>query len=219
MAFGHGLARAWFIRDSCSPFGTIRQRHAIYVGAVLRDHVLWKSMSDKLLTFCEQVPDVFIAYILLTRYDTYPEMFDYEIGMGGQNKYRSRDESDNRLSWAKYGNWINRHLRDVYPINILRNEFLERVIEGTTLRKWILADPRRGAVEPLTKDVTVWRPDCTHLPELRRRLFVANLLHWHGFYYRRDGSRIYEPNDRLPDEVPAMFDTPDEFFGDIPITR
>lgn len=218
-AFGHAQAKALLARDSvCIPDPT-RRRDTLYVGAVLREPRDWPSMSDRLLALCATVPAVDNAYILLTRYDIYPEVFDCDIGMAGQDRFRSRDEFHNRFSWARYGAWFSNRLRDVYPINIMPKAFYERPIEGMTLARWIAAEPRRGELAPLTPELTVWRPDWTNLPELRRRLFRANLLHWHGFYLRPDGSLMYQPNDRLPEQVPAMFDTPDEFFGGIPITR
>lgn len=214
-------SKARLVCEAGSSFEPMPRRVTFFVGVTIREPGEWWATSKRLIEMCRTVPDVHHAYVLLARQDSYPEQFDFEFGMVTQDKYRSREESENRLSWTRYGAWVNRHLRDVYPINIMPKAFYERPIEGMTLARWIAAEPRRGELAPLTPELTVWRPDWTNLPELRRRLFRANLLHWHGFYEHVRGC---PPGPgaidvRVPHEIPAMFDTPDEFFGDIPITR
>jgi hypothetical protein len=53
-------------------------------------------------------------------------------------------------------------LRDIYPINILYDAHLERVLSfdigSITLEKWMRADPLHGTLEPLTgtDPATLW---------------------------------------------------------------
>jgi hypothetical protein len=211
------------LRESGGLFEPMRWRHTFFAGIVVEEPSVWADVTGRMLALCATVPDGDNAYILLTRQESNPESFDCETGLDlMRDTFRSLDEITNRQTWTWCGAWLNKHLRDVYPVNILRNEFLLRTIEGVSLSAWVGSNPRRGTLEPLTSGLTIWRPDLRNLPELRKRLFAAGLLHWHGHYPHKRGYRKpnpLSPEPPLPDEVPAMFDTPDEFFGEIPITR
>jgi hypothetical protein len=73
-------------------------------------------------------------------------------------------ENTNISKWFHiYGDPEDYHhgdLRDIYPLNFLSKEHLERSIDGHNLKIWIESSPDHGTLKPLTNTIWSW-----HVPE------------------------------------------------------
>lgn len=76
-------------------------------------------------------------------------------------------------------------LRDIYTDNYLREQHLRAPVgrSGLDLRRWIEADPAaRGALEPITDEITAWRPPTERIPMIREELFRnGRVFYWKFF--------------------------------------
>lgn len=164
-----------------------------------------QAVVDELMRFAALAMDEY-GYIAWMRRGAMPFAFDMGMGFGGEGRFRSRDESWNRYTWTSFGRWTHRLLRDTYPINFLGRSYLDLPIEGTTLEKWILADPDRGTLEPFNGRVWVWKPVIEQIPYIREPLFRAGLLHWWQMFSVNDYTQLQVKEPFTPpDETPEMF--------------
>jgi hypothetical protein len=137
----------------------------------------------------------------------------------------TQEEEMANFRWSGEPSRSERVLRDLYPVNLLTQRYLDLPFgdTGSTLQEWIEKDAAdRGTLEPLAgaEHVTVWRPVTENIPSLRTELFKAGLL----FYWRhfdpsqpehRDFSRPFTP----PETIPAIF-RPEFYAGRDPkVTR
>ena len=165
------------------------------------------------------------GYIGSLKRGTEPSAFDTDVifpgDSWGDGGIRTRDLQWNRFTWTRFGCWTKRLLRDTFPVNFLGRSYLDLPIEGTTLERWILADPlRRGTIEPLNGRVWVWKPVAKWIPFIREPLFRAGLLHWWGMFSIDDFTQLQVKEPFVPPaETPEMF-RPEFYAGRDPsITR
>ncbi|MFN7022560.1 MAG: hypothetical protein ACK4WH_14710, partial [Phycisphaerales bacterium] len=148
---------------------------------------------EEMLTIARSAADEY-GCITRMRRGAYPPFFDSDVGFGGEDRFRTMDESNNRYTWTRFGVWTRRLLRDTFPINFLDRSRLDLPIEGTTLEKWIRARPdERGTVEPFNRRVWMWRPVIERIPFIREPLFRAGILHWYGFFMIDDYTQRQVP--------------------------
>jgi hypothetical protein len=73
-------------------------------------------------------------------------------------------------------------LRDVYPQNYLNETHLARRIQGSTFKKWVAEDPKRGQLEPFGDGLWLWSVEPEETDRLRNALFKAGLIFdWHRY--------------------------------------
>lgn len=76
-------------------------------------------------------------------------------------------------------------LRDIYAENYLREKHLKAPVGrgGSDLRRWIEANPSvRGELEPITNEITAWRPPTEWIPAIREELFRAGRVFYWKFF-------------------------------------
>lgn len=176
---------------------------------------------EELLGFARLIIDEY-GYIAWMRRGAHPSTFDSNFGFGGEDRFRTMDESMNRYTWTLFGVWTRRLLRDTFPINFLDRSRLDLPIEGTTLEKWIKAKPdQRGTVEPFNGRVWMWKPVIERIPYIREPLFRAGILHWYGFFSIDDYNQRQVPAPppgewfKIPKETPDMF-LPERYTRPLP---
>jgi hypothetical protein len=122
---------------------------------------------------------------------------------------RSDEQKSNIGAWSHSSEHFKQPLlRDVYPYNFLSRRYLELPVHGTTLRRWIEADPSRGTLEPLTDTITTWRPVIENIPLIRESLFRAGVMFYWRFYVQPSDTFLHMPGPRPfgPDEsIPEIF--------------
>ena len=171
---------------------------------------------EEMMRFAELAMDEY-GYIAWLKRGTEPAAFDMNLMVPGdrlgETWSHSRDQLWNRFTWTRFGCWTKRLLRDTFPINFLGRSYLDLPIEGTTLERWILADPARGTLEPFNGRVWVWRPVIEQIPFIREPLFRAGLLHWWGMFSVDDYTQLQVKEPFVPPaQTPEMF-RPEYFVG------
>lgn len=103
-------------------------------------------------------------------------------------------------------------LSGLHPHNYLSETHLEAPFgkTGTTLRKWIEADPpRRGTVRPYTNMLFEWTPPEERVPELREALFRAGRLDCAAFFKEIDYDHVVLNGELVPcSEIHKMPEAP-----------
>jgi hypothetical protein len=86
------------------------------------------------------------------------------VGLNNKKDPLVKQERGNISKWLHtYGDPLRRHLgdlRDIYPLNFLSKEHLERVVGDQTLKTWIESSLDHGTLVPLTDQLWSW-----HVPE------------------------------------------------------
>jgi hypothetical protein len=80
------------------------------------------------------------------------------IGIGEHSKYRSE------------------MLRDIYPLNFLSAQHLDGIVEGKSLKQWILDDLQRGSLEEVCPGFWSWSVAPASIDPVREVLKKHNLL-------------------------------------------
>jgi hypothetical protein len=81
--------------------------------------------------------------------------------------------------WAKTkesGNRLGDALRDIYPVNFLNRQHLNRRLFQQTIEAWIASDPKRGALRIFNDHMWLWHISHEQVPMVRRAFTEAGLL-------------------------------------------
>ncbi|MDP3371280.1 MAG: hypothetical protein Q8S21_00055 [Candidatus Paracaedibacteraceae bacterium] len=97
------------------------------------------------------------------------------------NLEREDEESTKIDTWGKKfrinNNYKTGDLRDIYPMNLLVNEHLNRnVLNGKTLKDFIISDQRHGALEPLDEQRFAWWVENENIPLVRESLRSSGII-------------------------------------------
>lgn len=108
----------------------------------------------------------------------------YALGMiGGLAAVRieQRQELEELARWGELirgGYWNIAHppLRDIYEVNLLSTQHLEREVGAATLFAWIQADPERGVLVEVTPGRFLWKLNSRQVERVRPELLLAGVL-------------------------------------------
>ena len=67
-------------------------------------------------------------------------------------------------------------LRDVYQINILSKEHLEKIVNNMTLQEWIVEAESRGILEQINDKLWFWRVNTDNIDKIRMELSEKGIL-------------------------------------------
>lgn len=90
-------------------------------------------------------------------------------------------EEEKIAKWArKYcrpdGSYKIGDLRDIYPMNVLSQVHLDRIVLGSRLEDWILQNPIHGTLTKLTDNLWAWWVEETQIPHVLDALAPTGII-------------------------------------------
>lgn len=105
-----------------------------------------------------------------------PLWYPFGIGSGNISDQESRELSNWGLKYRKEEYCKTGDFRDIYPLNILSQPHLDRMIDNQRLEDWILSDAQRGELEKLEDDLWSWWIPKENILSVRNALAPTGLL-------------------------------------------